>query len=103
MFGKNDTREERIAVLSQENEDLSDRLANEQQAHALAEIRAAAMVKARDPSKMDEIALTAASTIEDFHVRAWESVGQRKAAVQNLIRDLITNALDGGASQLMKD
>ena len=97
IFGKPDDRDQKIAALSAEAEDYADSLYNEQQLRAAAELRAAAMVKARDPSKMDEIALSAAGQIEDLFARGWEGgVTQRKASVQRLVRALIEDALTGG-------
>jgi hypothetical protein len=97
IFGKPDDRDQKIAALTAETEDDAELLANEQQLRAAAELRAAAMVKARDPSKMDEIALTAAGQIEDLFARGWEGgVTHRKASVQRLVRALIDDALTGG-------
>ena len=51
----------------------------------------------RDPAQMDQIALDAASMIEDIFARGSSGgVTMRKAQVQILIRDLIENALVGG-------
>ncbi len=97
MFGTLDPRDQKIAALQSENEDLSESLSNEQQLRAAAEQRAAMMVKMRDPSQMDAAALNAAATVEDFYARGWDNAAQRKAATQCLIRKLIEDALAGGS------
>lgn len=96
MFGKPDDRDAKIAALQSETEDDADMLSNEQQLRAEAEARVAAMIKARDPAQMDQIALDAATAVEDMFAQGWEGgVTQRKARVQCLIRGLIDNALLG--------
>ena len=77
--------------------DQADVLCDYRQLLAEAERRMALMVMARDPAKMDELALKFATDVEDMFARGWDGgVGQRRAVIQVAARVLIETALAGG-------
>lgn len=96
MFGNDDDLKAKLEAVRIENEDLSDRLENEQELRAQAESAVAKMKLLRDASQLDAVALTAAGQIEDAFANGWDGgVTQRKAHIQCLIRALLDDALTG--------
>ena len=102
IFGSNPPADDQASDLSRQLNDVSDALDDAKMRQAEAERRVAAMVVARDPAKMDELALKFAADVEDFFARGWEGgAAQRRAVIQVAARTLIENALAGGKPSLV--
>lgn len=77
--------------------DLSDEVYELRRQLSAAEGRASAMRLARDPAKMDDLALAFSIRIENIFARGWEGgVGQRRTALQVEARKLIESVISGG-------
>ena len=106
IFGKPDDRDQTIANLRSEAEDMAETLSNERQLRSAAEKRLTTMVKARDPAQMAALALSVASQVEDQFARGFEGghfadgwfgpVQMRRNAIAAIIREAIDRALTGG-------
>jgi hypothetical protein len=82
--------------------DQADVLYDYKQRLAEAERRMALMVMARDPAKMDELALKFATEVEDMFARGWDGgVTQRRAVIQVAARVLIETAMAGGKPEFV--
>lgn len=77
--------------------DMADLLFEAKRALAEARRRMDRMTLARDPAKVDELALAHAVEIENVFARGWDGgATQRRAALQVAARVLIETALVGG-------
>ena len=106
IFNNDDDLKAKLEAARIENEDLADRLENEQELRAQAESAVATMTKMRDPAQSKAIADAVAVQIEDTFARGFEGghfadgwIGpaqMRRNAVAAIISETLASALMGG-------